>query len=67
MRLYASNASQSRSATRYARLNRPMSTVLCASALDRTVGFPAQTEPKSEGSDRKAVGAWLKARLGLTG
>lgn len=67
MRLYASNANQSRTAARYARLNRPMSTVLSSSTLDGTLGFPVETEPRSAGSGRKAVRLWLKARLGPTG
>jgi len=68
MRLYSSNANQSRSAARYARLHRPMSTVTHSSTLDDTVDFPVEaTKPKPADSARSAVRSWLKARLGLTG
>jgi hypothetical protein len=68
MRLYSSNANQSRSAARYARLHRPMSTVSQSSKHDGAVGSPGNSvDRKPAGSGRKVVGSWLKVRLRLTG
>lgn len=67
MRLYASNANQSRSTARYARLHRPMSAVTDTPLRDGTPGLPVERASTSVEADSSADGSWLRALLRSTG